>query len=215
MNENKALISAERSDEDLLPNGDGAPAGIIELNSGQWIDILNPDPEKIILGDIASGLGKICRFQGQTSRFYSVAEHSVLCGLLIKQQTDDPTLIKAALLHDAHETYLGDIPTPIKKIMSGWISIADRIDQAIAERFELDHALFTSEEVKTVDRQALSIEAHQFMSLTTPGFKEGMLSPDDLPAEVIDSELDFSWPLNEALRGEELFLRFARILDIS
>jgi len=173
-------IDTETSGVDRRPDAAGAVAGVIELKSGAWVDILNLSPEDIIISDVAHGLGNTGRFSGQTSRFYSVAEHSVLCAALMSNSTDDPDLLKAALLHDFHEAYLGDIPTPIKKIMTGLDEIAERMDQAVGERFGIDHALFSSPEVKRVDHMALSLEAHRFMSLNTPGFRETLASTSDM-----------------------------------
>lgn len=67
----------------------------------------------IRLKDIAYSLSKICRFNGHTSRFYSVAEHSIYT----RYYSDDEFAL-TALLHDAHEAYCGDICSPFKKFLS-------------------------------------------------------------------------------------------------
>lgn len=82
---------------------------------GDWIQTytgrpfwpLDPRPEDVDIVDISHALSLICRFVGQCTKFYSVAEHSVRVSRIV------PTLY--ALLHDAAEAYTGDICTQIKK----------------------------------------------------------------------------------------------------
>jgi len=68
------------------------------------------------IGSIAHALSQICRFAGNSSEFYSVAEHSVLVGEMVPQHR------KMALLHDAHEAYCGDIIRPVMIHDDGGIS---------------------------------------------------------------------------------------------
>lgn len=65
------------------------------------------------MSDIMDGLSKICRYNGQINRFYSVAEHSVLVSLYAEALGDQEAMLPA-LFHDAHEAYTGDIPSPHK-----------------------------------------------------------------------------------------------------
>jgi len=84
---------------------------------GDWIQIysgkpywpLDPRPEDVDIIDIAAALSKLCRFTGHTTRFYSVAEHSVLVSKSVPEE-----FAKWGLLHDAAEAYLCDLPAPIK-----------------------------------------------------------------------------------------------------
>jgi len=84
--------------------------------SGRTLDYLNPRPEAIHIDDIALHLSRMPRFSGATKRFYSVAQHS--CGVerIIRALygLDSCRLRYEALLHDAHEAYMGDVPTPLK-----------------------------------------------------------------------------------------------------
>lgn len=189
--------------------------GIVELLSGNWIDVLNPRPEDIYLSDIAGGLSKICRFHGQTNGFYSVAEHSVLCAVLAEQRALDPVLVRAAFLHDAHEAYIGDIPTPIKALIPGIEEVSRHLDQAVAKQFAIDPDLFYSPDIKEIDHLALSVEAYEFMSLTTPGFKESLRPADQHPVVIEHTELGFSWPLRRpSEQVEALFNRAAKYFSI-
>ena len=93
----------------------------IQTYSGSLVDICDPKPESISIEDIARGLSMQCRFNGQVSQFYSVAQHSIMVARLVEKQLDRQKLYpgrsirRAALLHDAAEAYLGDIITPVKK----------------------------------------------------------------------------------------------------
>ncbi|MDP3133715.1 MAG: phosphohydrolase, partial [Burkholderiaceae bacterium] len=71
-----------------------------------------PRIDGIDIEDIAHGLAYQCRFNGQTSAFYSVAQHSLMVADLVP-----PALRRAALLHDAAEAYLGDMVKPLKALV--------------------------------------------------------------------------------------------------
>jgi hypothetical protein len=89
---------------------------IMATVGGSYVDINAPDPRTIKIEDIAHSLGTLCRFSGHTWQFYSVAEHSVLAATLAERRCpDDPGFCMLALLHDAHEAYLSDIPSPVKR----------------------------------------------------------------------------------------------------
>lgn len=96
--------------------------------TGQCVDLLNPDPDTINITDIAWSLSHICRYNGHTNRFYSVAQHSVLVSQWLQEQPlPDITplgrkmLYWFALMHDAAEAYIGDSVTLIKN-NRGWMT---------------------------------------------------------------------------------------------
>lgn len=78
--------------------------------SGRAVSITRPLPQDVCIADIAAHLAKQCRFAGASNLFYSVAQHSVL----VSEMFGDPLEALYALLHDAHEAYLGDIISPVK-----------------------------------------------------------------------------------------------------
>lgn len=148
----------------------------INALSGWPIDLLNPHPDSIRIEDIAAGLSKICRFSGQIEHFYSVAQHSVLVASLL------PAHLKLqGLLHDATEAYLGDVTSPLKKLLKDYKPIENNFHKVIAGKFglpiELDH------EVHAADMMALAIEVPALVSPTTYRFE----CIDDLvpPAELV------------------------------
>lgn len=130
-----------------------------------YMDLANPNPAEIHLSDIARGLSRECRFAGQVREFYSVAEHSVNCVRLFQKHAagcifSDPWLRDIArdiLMHDAHEAYLKDIPTPLKRLISECYNpIAERMQGAISVRFDLAEA--APEWVKRIDLEMLFLE---------------------------------------------------------
>lgn len=91
--------------------------------SGAHVNLAAPWAGALRLADIAHALGAICRFNGHTPLHYSVAEHS--CNVAAALDPADcalyPRLRLWALLHDAHEAYLGDWPTPVKKVFAKYV----------------------------------------------------------------------------------------------
>ena len=140
--------------------------------SGKWFDVLHPDPALIDLRDIAAALSKLCRFGGHCAQFYSVAEHSVLTARLTQLKHPKNRILSAwALLHDASEAYLVDIPRPIKRQLQEYVRLEDAIQCVIAERFALPWPM--PKEVHVADGDMLSMELRAYM----PAQPENMLPP--------------------------------------
>jgi hypothetical protein len=84
----------------------------LAMRAGGIVDLLEPTPAMVDFDEIAESLAKICRFGGHTALHWSVAQHSVLCA-----REASPRAAPYALLHDAHETVLGDLTTPFKNAL--------------------------------------------------------------------------------------------------
>jgi hypothetical protein len=103
-------------------------------NGGNSVDLLNPSPESLSLEDMATALGQLCRFNGQIKQFYSVAEHCLNVAALVP-----PRYKLEALMHDAPEAYLCDVPTPLKKLLgAAYKDVESRLAAAIGIKFGLD-----------------------------------------------------------------------------
>jgi hypothetical protein len=89
----------------------------IETSTGRYVDLLAPDPETIVLADIAAHLSRIGRFNGACSRYYSVAEHVLLAADRLRSQGHGAAMILLGLHHDSHEAYFGDLTRPMKIAM--------------------------------------------------------------------------------------------------
>ena len=95
---------------------DAPPAAgpYLQTVSGRWVNPFDPDPEQLDAGDIARALANQCRFGGHSRVFYSVAQHCVIVSRVVEERGGDVEDVFAALMHDAGEAYLGDMPHPIK-----------------------------------------------------------------------------------------------------
>lgn len=123
----------------------------IRTFTGKVFDITILDPETICIEDIAHALAHTARFGGHLDKLYSVAQHSCHVAAHVSKENK-----LAALLHDASEAYIGDMPSPFKKLMPDYQKIEDRIMSAIALKFGFEYPL--PKEVKAVDRDFLLIE---------------------------------------------------------
>lgn len=129
-----------------------ATDGVFNTANGKLIDLLEPAEEAIDIEDIANALSLICRFGGHTSRFYSVAQHSLLVAALAPD-----SLKKEALLHDAAEAYLGDVIKPLKLLIGeAYTTIEDIFENVIFQKFGVDQNKLNA--IKEFDLQALEFE---------------------------------------------------------
>jgi 5'-deoxynucleotidase YfbR-like HD superfamily hydrolase len=115
-----------------LENKPGVVGATIILASGNYFDFLAPERSEILIADIARGLAHTCRFGGQTSTFYSVAQHSVLVSHLVPE-----IWALEGLMHDAAEAYVGDIVGPLKQLVPDFKRIEVSVERAIEARFGL------------------------------------------------------------------------------
>ncbi len=138
------------------------PGPYIPTVSGRRINPLDPDPADIDPGDIAQALSNLCRFGGHSRAFYSVAQHSVIVSDRLAGEGAGPDTVMAALLHDAAEAYLGDLPHPLKhrsELGAAFRVAEKRLEAVIQARFALPEA---SARIKPIDRSLLATERATF-----------------------------------------------------
>lgn len=123
----------------------------IRTYSGRFVNVFEPTPEMICIEDIAHGLSRQCRFGGHLEQYYSVAQHSINCSSLVSSSQ-----AKAALLHDATEAYMSDIPSPIKARMPEYKAIEHGLMVVIAQALSFDYPF--TEEIKLIDKTMLELE---------------------------------------------------------
>ncbi len=128
----------------------------IQARSGRYINFVAPDPNAFCIRDIAHALSHTCRFGGHTRDFYSVAQHSVLVSHLVPECDQF-----AALMHDAAEAYVGDVPSPLKQLLPEYKVIEKRIEACLFERFGLFDGMPVS--VKKADLIMLATEQRDLM----------------------------------------------------
>jgi hypothetical protein len=147
-------------------------------NRGDWMQTftgrafypMDPQTEDIDTRDIAHALSLLCRYGGHVTHFYSVAEHCVLMS-----ESVAPKNALWALLHDATEAYLVDVPRPLKSSLPEYRRIEDGLAAVIAERFGLDPAC--PAEVKAADARILLDERDALMARSPQPWAVDHLAP--------------------------------------
>lgn len=135
------------------------PKPFIETYTGKKFYFTDPEPDMIDIRDIAHSLSLQCRFMGHVETFYSVAEHSVAVSCIV-----DTENALAALLHDAAEAYLSDIPRPIKKLLPQYMELEEQVSQAIYSKFFLNVSHESWSDIKDADNTQLKTEAKYLLS---------------------------------------------------
>ena len=160
--------------------------------TGKVFDLLNPKPEMVCIEDIAHSLAYQCRYTGHTREFYSVAQHCVL----MAGNPDLPGDPMAKLLHDAAETYIGDIARPWKRLLAVDVPNTipgnprfapvrvweDKIQKVIGLALGID--LSHSAEVKESDIRMMATEIRDLMP-RMPSFSTWCIKENDPVGQVI------------------------------
>jgi len=175
---------------------DESPRAWQRMLSGRRLDILMPSPLDIEIEDIAYGLARVARWNGQTKGRYgfSVAQHSVLVEEILSRNA--PRLSQkwrlACLLHDSPEYVIGDMITPFKSALGAtYKDIEARLMEAVHLRFGLPALLpeAISVSIKRADRMAAFIEATQLAGFSaqeaTRLFSRPKGTPDDFKLDVL------------------------------
>jgi uncharacterized protein len=174
--------------------------------SGRRLDILDPSPMDVELSDIAHGLARVARWNGQTQGDYpfSVAQHSVLVLELFRSANpqSSPIWQLQALLHDAPEYVMGDIISPFKAAMGGnYKDVENRLLSAIFLRFSLPASMpaALAKLVKKADKEAAFFEATHLAGFANEEARKFFGEPSR-PTFDVDSfdKLIRPWPTREA-----------------
>src|SRR6188768_1346056 len=112
------------------------------MQSGRRLDLLDPSPLDIEIEDIAHGLARVARWNGQTSgaHIFSVAQHCLLVEVIARQKSPrlDRTARLAVLLHDAPEYVISDMISPFKAVIGdSYKAVEARLMAAVYLRFGL------------------------------------------------------------------------------
>ena len=174
--------------------------------SGRRLDLLNPSPLDIEIEDIARGISRVARWNGQTSGEYplSVAQHSVIVAELLKSYNENIEIKwqLAALLHDAAEYIISDMITPLKSFLGEeYIQLEEKIQSAINIRFSLPGEIPKKiyKLIKNCDRQTAFIEAIQLAGFTLKEANKTLKMPKFIP--------DYKIIPISANKAEKLFLK--------
>jgi 5'-deoxynucleotidase YfbR-like HD superfamily hydrolase len=173
--------------------------------SGRRLDLLDPSPLDIEVEDIAHGLARVARWNGQTSgaHIFSVAQHSLLVeAIALHEEPDLPSAARlAVLLHDAPEYVIGDVISPFKAVIGDAYKVVEaRLLAAIHQRFglatEIPAAL--TRLIKRADRQAAYLEATRLAGFSAEEATRYFGRPASLPADL--ARFIEPWSIEEAQR---------------
>ena len=174
---------------------DEAPRAWQRMLSGRRLDILDPSPMDIEVEDIAHGLARVARWNGQTKGPlpFSVAQHSVLVEKLCQAAFPAwPTKWRlAALLHDGPEFVIGDMISPFKAALGeSYRTMEKRLERAIHIRFGLppDLPVRIEKQIKKADRASAYFEAVQFAGFSMEEALKLFGAPDEFPSLTIEVE---------------------------
>jgi uncharacterized protein len=193
-----------------------APRAWQRMLSGRRLDLLDPSPLDIEVEDIAHGLARVARWNGQTvgANIFSVAQHSLLVETIAHGRSSlDRRHRLAVLLHDAPEYVIGDMISPFKAIIgNSYKSVEARLLAAIHLRFGLPPVLSAdlTALIKAADRSAAYFEATRLAGFSPTEARKFFGAPPKFSA-VIERDYLTPWPAETAeKRYLERFAKLAR-----
>jgi len=152
----------------------------IDTGSGRKFSYTDIDAVgEVCIEDIAQALSRVPRFGGHTLEFFSVAQHSVMVSLLVRNRGGSFFDQMLGLLHDATEAYMSDLPRPLKNLVPEYKKIEDRV------WWKISHALLGQcydlpPIIKECDQSMLRLERKVLFS-HPPDAEWDELWPDDHP----------------------------------
>ena len=194
---------------------DGGSRAWQRMLSGRRLDLLDPSPLDVEIEDIAHGLARVARWNGQTigAHIFSVAQHTLLVEEIARRRVGalDRRLSLALLLHDAPEYVIGDMISPFKAVIGGaYKAVEKRLLNAIHLRFGLPPDL--PDEVvriiKAADRGSAYLEATRLAGFSAEEARRFFGPCPTLPQQM-EREYLTPWPAEDA---ERRYLdRFAKL----
>src|SRR6201986_424824 len=185
--------------------------------SGRRLNLIEPSPLDIEIADIAHGLARVARWNGQTrgAHIFSVAQHTLLVEAVMRAQSPriDARVRLAALLHDAPEYVIGDMISPFKAVLGGdYKSVEKRLLSAIHIRFGLPAVLSAeiTQQIKDADRGAAYLEATLLPGFAQAEAKRLFGRDPGLPAAV---QADYLTPWTAAKAEKRFLERFATLFS--
>ena len=132
--------------------------------TGRHFNPTAPNEQDIDIVDIAHALSLLCRGNGHTRRFYSVAQHSLACADEASARGATWVVTLGCLLHDASEAYLSDVTRPVKQELPQYRAAEERLQSAVWKRF-IGRELTAEErrQIFDIDDCMLSMEFHQLL----------------------------------------------------
>jgi 5'-deoxynucleotidase YfbR-like HD superfamily hydrolase len=202
------------------PRLDATPRGTRawqRMLSGRRLDLLDPSPKDIEIEDIAHGLARVARWNGQTvgDHAFSVAQHALLVEEIAVAMHPDLTRRwrLAALLHDAPEYVIGDLISPFKSAIGiDYKAFETRLLEAIHRRFGLPPSVpdRIAMAIKSADRVAAFYEATGLAGFSEPEANRYFGMPRGVPASLRQRLEDLD-PMPIAAAQAEFLARFLEL----
>ena len=184
--------------------------------SGRRLDLLDPSALDVEIEDIAHGLARVARWNGQTkgAHIYSVAQHALLVEALARAKAPrlDARGRLAVLLHDAPEYVIGDMISPFKAVIGdSYKAVEHRLLAAIHLRFGLPATLPEPLQIltKAADRAAAYLEATKLAGFETAEARKFFGPPPKFSAAL---ERDFLTPWSAGVAETRFRERFNKLL---
>jgi 5'-deoxynucleotidase YfbR-like HD superfamily hydrolase len=185
--------------------------------SGRRLDLLDPSPLDVEIADIAHGLARVARWNGQTTgaHIFSVAQHTLLVETVLRHEAPrvDQRVRLAALLHDAPEYVIGDMISPFKAVLEGhYKAVEKRLLGAIHIRFGLPPVLADeiTQTIKAADRGAAYLEATRLAGFSESEAKRLFGRDPGLPEAT---ERDYLTPWTAAKAEKRFLERFSAVFS--
>jgi uncharacterized protein len=182
--------------------------------SGRRLDLIDPSPLDVEISDIAHGLARVARWNGQTKgpEIFSVAQHSLLVEALFAAGEPAPSgkARLAALLHDAPEYVIGDMISPFKAAIGGdYKRIEERLKRAIHIRFGLtsEPPVDLNRSIKIADRASAYLEATALAGFSIAEARK-LFGASDLPLRDFAAYLE---PMRPAAVEARFLARFTEL----
>lgn len=173
----------------------------IMTTSGGYFNFENPDPDSFTIHDIAYALGNTCRYGGHCRPFYSVAQHSVYVSKLVPAE-----YALFGLLHDAQEAFVGDMPSPLKRMLPEFKAIEDKAEAVILDKY----GVVVTPESKRIVKEADLIALRTEREVLLPEGEEG-----DAWWWVVEAGIPVSTHPIEPVSAEQATAEFiARFFDL-
>lgn len=159
--------------------------------SGRRLDLLDPSPLDVEMVDIAHGLARVARWNGQTAgdHAFSVAQHCLVVEVIFRTLgNSDPAAWLTALLHDAPEYVIGDMISPFKAVVGGGYKVVEkRLESAIHLRFGLPASTPAAvrADIKRADQIAAFFEATELAGFSLSEARKYFGLPRGITAEMI------------------------------
>ncbi len=196
---------------------EAAPRAWQRMLSGRRLDLLDPSPLDVEIEDIAHGLARVARWNGQTigTHIFSVAQHSLLVEAISRKIS--PNLDRkwrlAVLLHDAPEYVIGDLISPFKAVLrADYKAVENRLLHAISLRFGLPARwpATLNDHVKKADRHAAFLEATRLAGFKETEARRFFGTPPGLDEA---EEKRYLTPWNAETAGKRFLARFKELSD--